>query len=121
MLTFDDKYNVGRRQFPAKIDKSVSDKIKRITEKIYRALEFSGVIRIDYFVDKNGEVFVNEINSIPGSMAYYLFCETLAEFSCMLTALIAQAEKEFSAKSTLIKKFQTSLLSIKGSKGAKRL
>lgn len=121
VLTFDDKYNVGRRQFPAKIDKSVSDKIKRITEKIYRALEFSGVIRIDYFVDKNGEVFVNEINSIPGSMAYYLFCETLAEFSCMLTALIAQAEKEFSAKSTLIKKFQTSLLSIKGSKGAKRL
>lgn len=121
VLTFDDKYNGGRRQFPARIDKKISDKIKRTTKKIYTMLNFSGIIRIDYFVTENGDVFVNEINSVPGSMAYYLFCNNLSEFSVMLTRLIAQAEKEFSVKSTLVKKFGTSLLTISGSKGAKRL
>ena len=121
VLSFEDKYKAGKRQFPARISQDLSNKIKRLTCKIYQKLGFSGVIRIDYFVDSKGEVYVNEINSVPGSMAYYLFCENLSEFSVMLTEMIAQAEKEYSEKSTLIKKFSTSLLAIKGAKGAKRL
>ena len=121
VLSFEDKYKSGKRQFPAKIEKCFSDKIKRITGKIYNAFGFSGVIRIDYFLTDNGEIFVNEINSIPGSMAYYLFCNDMEEFKNTLTLLIAQAEKEFSEEGTLTKKFNTSLLSIKGAKGSKRL
>jgi len=121
ILSFEDKYKAGKRQFPARISPELSSKIKRLTCKIYQKLGFSGVIRIDYFIDAKGEVYVNEINSVPGSMAYYLFCENLSDFSVMLTEMIAQAEKEYAIKSTLIKKFSTSLLAIKGSKGAKHL
>lgn len=121
VLSFEDKYKSGKRQFPARIEKRVADKIKRLTAKIYSAFGFSGVIRIDYFLTDGGEIFVNEINSIPGSMAYYLFCENMSEFTEMLSELIRQAEKEFAENSTLTKKFRTSLLSMAGSKGSKRL
>ena len=121
ILSFEDKYKAGKRQFPARISESLSNKIKKMTCKIYQRLGFSGVIRIDYFVDSKGEVYLNEINSVPGSMAYYLFCQNLSEFSVMLTEMIIQAEKEYSEKSTLIKKLSTSLLSIKGAKGSKHL
>ncbi len=50
ILSFGDKYKDGKREFPAKIDKKLSNKIKEITKKVYIDLDFSGVIRIDYFV-----------------------------------------------------------------------
>lgn len=117
-LSFSDKYENGEREFPANIPISVSLNIKNITEKIYSELNFSGIIRIDFFV-KNEEVFVNEINSVPGSLAYYLFTKTLTEFSSILTALIYSSVKEFSAKSTLKREIKTSILNVSGAKGTK--
>ena len=76
ILSFGDKYKDGKREFPANIDKKLSDKIKKITKKVYTKLNFSGVIRIDYFVS-DGKVYLNEINSIPGSLSYYLFFDTI--------------------------------------------
>ncbi|MBQ0099162.1 MAG: ATP-grasp domain-containing protein, partial [Firmicutes bacterium] len=90
ILSFNDKYNNGEREFPAKIDIDISDKIKEITKKVYLELDYSGIIRIDFFV-KDKEVFVNEINSVPGSLAYYLFTPSLKEFSKILTSIIMKA------------------------------
>lgn len=120
VLTFYDKYSGGEREFPANIDKKISDKIKRITEKIYSALDMKGIIRIDYFI-KDGEVFVNEINTVPGSLAYYFFCDTIKEFGALLTEQIEIAEKSFAKENTFIKKFDSKVLCIKGVKGSKRL
>lgn len=118
LLSFDDKYLGGKRVFPARIDREISNKIKRITEKIYKKFKFSGVIRIDFFF-KDGEVLVNEINAVPGSLAYYLFGDTLKSFSSLLDTLIESALYRFAQDSTLKTDYQSGILKMGGSKGGK--
>jgi len=120
VLTFDDKYVDGDREFPANIPQKIARKIQTITAKVYDALSIDGVIRIDYFL-QGDKVYLNEINSVPGSLAYYLFCDTLKEFSKMLTKMVSLAEISWAAESTTIKKYSTKILSFSGSKGAKHL
>lgn len=120
VLTFSDKYVAGSRLFPAPVPKEVSSAVKRITRKVYQKLGFSGVIRID-FLYCNGEIYLNEINSVPGSLAYYLFCKDFNEFANMLNEIISVAEKKFAIGQTLQKTFNSGILSFVGSKGAKRL
>ena len=120
ILSFADKYENGKRVFPADIDKKLSDKIKQISEKIYRALKFKGVIRIDYFI-ANGKIYVNEINTVPGSLAYYLFSDTLKGFTKMLNELINVAERDYSKNSTAQRIYNTGVLKMLGGKGNKTL
>lgn len=119
-LSFGDKYKSGKREFPAKIDKALSNKIKSLTYKIYDKLNFQGVIRIDYFITEKN-VFVNEINSIPGSLSYYLFYDTIKGFSKLLTSLIMASERENLQKRTYIREYNSGILAGFGSKGSKRL
>lgn len=85
-LSYEDKYMKGgkgskgsgmaslSRQIPAPISQSLTKKIQDATVKIFKAMEGCGVARIDYFVDPKKEIFyVNEVNSPPGSLAFYLF------------------------------------------------
>lgn len=120
ILSFEDKYSGGKREFPAQIPGDTAEKIKKISEKVYAELDFTGAIRIDYFISGKN-VFLNEINSVPGSLAYYLFCDTLKEFGKMITDMIRLAEKNFAIESSLVKKYSSSVLNISGGKGAKRL
>ncbi len=120
ILSFSDKYKNGSREFPANIPKKISNAIKEITQKIYSAYILKGVVRIDFFV-KEEKVFVNEVNTVPGSLAHYLFCKTLGEFSVMLEELIKVGEKEFNQKSSLKTEYVSGILTSFGSKSAKRL
>ena len=119
ILTFKDKYESGKRVFPADISKKLSDKIKKTTRKIYTELGARGIIRIDYFI-VGDKVFVNEINTVPGSLAYYLFSDTLKGFTNILNSLIRAAEKEFAIESSLIKSYDSGVLTSSGFKGAKK-
>ena len=119
-LTFSDKYESGKRVFPADIPKKVSDKIKKITAEIYRTFAFTGVIRIDFFIT-DGKIVLNEINSVPGSLAYYLFSETLGGFSEMLDELLEVARINFAEENTVKKTFDSGILRAVGAKSAKRL
>lgn len=120
ILSFDDKYLSGKRVFPADIDSAISDKIKAITERVYRELYVNGVIRIDYFIS-DGVIYLNEVNTVPGSLSYYLFGDTLKSFTKMLTTLIQETERRYNRNSTIKKSFKTSILSMTGAKGQKRL
>ena len=120
ILSFDDKYCEGARIFPARISPELSKKIKSITKKVYQNLNCHGVVRIDYIVFNN-QVYLNEINSVPGSLSYYLFSETLKGYSELLTSWIIQAERKMAKSQTFIKKFNSSILNISGTKSAKRL
>jgi D-alanine-D-alanine ligase len=118
VLTFKDKYEDGKRQFPADIDKPISQRIKKMTARIYKELELKGVVRIDYFI-KDEKVYVNEINTVPGSLAYYLFSDTLKGFTEILSEII-----ELSVQNNLkylSRKFdyKSSVLKIEGVKGGK--
>lgn len=120
ILSYDDKYKDGGREFPANIDKRLSQKIKNLTAKVYQSLGFEGIIRVDYMV-VDGVVYLNEINSVPGSLAYYLFVKTLKEYTNILNQLIAWALVRGARDSTVTKKYSSGILSLTGSKGAKRL
>lgn len=120
VLTFFDKYESGFREFPAKIDARISKKIKKISQKVYDELNFSGIIRIDFFV-KDEKVILNEINAVPGSLAYYLFCKNLKEFSKVLTEIIELALVGKTRRDSVQKSFSSGILSAVGSKSAKRL
>ena len=119
-LTFADKYESGKRIFPADIPEKISDKIKKITETVYKTFSFTGVIRIDYFL-KDGKVYLNEINSVPGSLAYYLFSDTTKGFTEMLNQMIEVAGINFAEENTIKKSYDSGILHSLGVKSAKRL
>lgn len=64
-----------------------AQKIQAYTKEIYRRLETLGVIRADFLINERG-VFLGEINVVPGSLAYYLFCERLIDGRRFLTDLL---------------------------------
>ena len=73
IYTFEDKYleNGAKNN---DVDKKLSTKIKKLTEKAYKLLDLQGIVRIDFLYDKqNKNLYINEINTIPGSLAFYLF------------------------------------------------
>lgn len=110
VLTFADKYQKSvEREFPAKIDKTLSDKIKKISQTIYEKCGFRGIIRIDFLVTGD-EVYVNEINSVPGSLAYYLFCDTFSDFVLLLEKIIKNAINEHKNSEKKLYKFSSDVL-----------
>lgn len=120
ILSFSDKYLEGDREFPANIPYEISEKIKKTTKKVYNLSSMIGSVRIDYFY-KDGEVYLNEVNTVPGSLAYYLFSDTLKGFSDVLTEQITLAEEIFSKESSAVKKYSSTILKSCGIKSAKRL
>ena len=93
LLDFDKKYITGttvERFVDCKLDKKIKEEIQSIAKKMFVACECLGVVRLDFFVNKNSVVFLNEINNIPGSFANYLFKKQT--FSNLLDKLIMLAE-----------------------------
>ena len=64
--------NMGR-QMAENLPKKVENKIVEFAKKATTELELYGVVRIDFLVDEFDNVFLNEINSVPGSLAYYFW------------------------------------------------
>lgn len=112
-LTFQDKYEHGGKMSdklsvsPADIG-SLNLVVQAMTERIYRDFDMNGIVRVDYLVDVNrGKVYINEINTVPGSMAFYLFD---VDFKTLLSQVIEAAEKrKMSRTSTAV--FKTEILS----------
>jgi D-alanine-D-alanine ligase len=120
LLSFNDKYKDGDRVFPADIDKHLSDKIKQTTLKIYQNFDGEGVVRMDYLI-KDGVVYLNEINTVPGSLSYYLFSEKLQGFTAMLNDILERANQNSARQQSYKTTFNSGILHGIGSKGAKRL
>lgn len=80
ILSYADKYEKGgfkgegERKFPADISEQMSEKVREYAKKAFVGLGGSGIARID-FLCKGEDVFINEINTLPGSLATYLFPE----------------------------------------------
>lgn len=92
-LTFADKYaenaKGARSEFPAKLAKETAARVQGYTKLLYRRLGMVGVVRADFLIG-GGEVYFNEMNTVPGALAWYLFSEKLADFGGVLTALVEQ-------------------------------
>ena len=99
-LTFDDKYKNqtktkgADRIIPAQISAELEEQIIDYTSKIYKALNMNGVVRIDYIFDlKNNKLYFNEINTIPGSMAFYLYEPVGIDYISLVKQLMENATK----------------------------
>ena len=94
--------------------------------ELFKCFNFSGVCRIDYLIDKyTNKVYVNEPNTIPGSLAFYLWEPVGKKYSELLDELITMAIKNYKEKAKKIRSFDTNILSnftgVKGAKGLKGL
>ena len=78
MFSFKDKYleNGGlegsRRELPAKINESIKSQIIEILNKLLTIVEIKGISRVDFLL-KEEKVYLNEVNTVPGSYALYLW------------------------------------------------
>ncbi len=72
-------------------------KIRCYTRTIYKKLNMAGVVRVDYLV-QGDKVYLSEVNTVPGSLAYYLFCDRISEaknfFEALLDDAILKSETE---------------------------
>ncbi len=92
ILTFGEKYEgSGERQsqIPALVPPEISERVQEYTARIYTAFHGRGVVRAD-FLYCEGEVYFNELNTVPGSLAYYLFGESLHEAKELFSAVIEE-------------------------------
>lgn len=114
-LDFKDKYlasgktegmAAADRIIPADIPKSVSDKIISTAKLIFNILDCSGLVRLDFLV-KGKEVYCIEINTIPGSLSFFLWEKSGYSYPKLLTHLLELAL----AKNQEIKKLQTDFAS----------
>lgn len=114
-LDFKDKYLSGGksegmastdRMIPAKIDKPTSDKIQEIGKLIFNLFDCSGLVRLDFLV-KGKDIYCIEINTIPGSLSFYLWDKSGYTYPKLLDHLIKLAH----IKHEEVKKLQTDFAS----------
>lgn len=123
LLSFEDKYQKGsmksmQRKIPAPISQKLTKQIQETTLKIFKVLDGCGVARVDYFVDPRSERFwVNEINTIPGSLSYYLFKPLKISYQKLLDILIDSALERSVDQKKITYTFDSGLLSQMSKKG----
>ncbi len=122
-LVFADKYQKGAkksgagmaslsRELPAKISEKLKESIITIAEDAYRCCRLGGVVRIDFMQDKSG-IYITEINSIPGSMSFYLWEARGEDFTHQISSSIEESirmyrervDKRLTYESDIVERF----------------
>ena len=104
ILSYQDKYMGGtkgaqgmqasKKRIPAELPDDMTERIRELARKTFSVLGCHGVSRIDFIVDDDTkEIFVNEINTIPGSLSYYLWEATGLSFDKLMDTLVKLALK----------------------------
>ena len=131
ILSYEDKYlsdsktkgmgSLGRK-IPAEINKSLEKEVKDISIKACRALNTNGIVRIDFLVDKKeNKVYLNELNIIPGSLAFYLWTPLNKEYKELLNDIIEYGINRSKNKARKLNSFDTNVLEgFNGTKGVKK-
>ena len=111
------------RVVPAPISEELTARVQETAKQAFLAIGGEGISRIDLMIDEDsGELFVNEINTIPGSLSFYLWEHCNVSFTELCDRLISLAFKRQRNRENLLSSFDTNLLetaSFGGTKGAK--
>jgi D-alanine-D-alanine ligase len=131
ILDFDDKYSGGnskggksadnskttgmaslKRKIPADISENQREEIRSIAVKAFKALGCAGVARIDFLIDsESGEGYFNEINTIPGSLSFYLWEPLGLKYPDLLCEMLELALKRERERGNLNFSFESNILS----------
>ena len=111
------------RIIPADIPEKLAKEIAETSKKAFRSLGASGVVRIDYLYDKKSKkYYVNELNTIPGSLSFYLWTPLNKEYDELLDDMINIAVKRYKKKLKKTTIFESNILEgFNGTKGVKGL
>ena len=143
LLSFKDKYQGGgkgakgakssgpskgmastSRIVPAPLSDAETDLIRKLALKAFKVLGLSGVCRIDFLMDaETKKIYINEVNTIPGSLAYYLWTEKGVSFTELMDRLVDQALNRERRRSKMTFSYDTDLLlnyQAGGSNGTKK-
>ncbi len=133
-LSYEDKYMGGskttagmqasEKRIPADLPEAVSEKIRRMAGETFRVLSCHGVSRVDVMVDeKDSSIYVNEINTIPGSLSFYLWEASGISFTQLMDRLVQLALMRKRAIDRKTFTYDHNIFSlgggVKGAKGAK--
>lgn len=106
----------AKHKIPAEIPAALSAKIQELARHAFINLNCSGVVRIDFLIDQNtNEIYVCELNSIPGSLAFYLWEPLGKDFTALTERLIALALKRHREVNNLITSYANNILGSWGS------
>lgn len=105
------------RRIPAPISDELTKRVQANAIEAFRAVGAAGVARIDSFVDEtSGEMWVMEINTVPGSFSFYLWAASGMSFDILMDKLIDIALKTHAEKSDLMFSFESGMLDKSGAK-----
>lgn len=111
------------RKIPAELTPEKREEVRELAVRAFQALGCNGVSRIDFMIDEdNGKLYFNEINTIPGSLAFYLWEPIGVPYKELLDRMIGLALKRERTEKNLTFTFDTNILnqsSFGGQKGSK--
>lgn len=100
-----------KRKIPAEISPELEARVREISVSAFKALGCSGVTRIDYLYNTvTGELYLNELNTIPGSLSFYLWEATGMSFTELIDKIINLAFKRKREEGQLNFSFETNIL-----------
>jgi len=118
---FKDKYLSGGKkggganseysEIPAKIDQKLQDQVRDYGRRTYHTLGCSGIARVDFLIDGvSGKVYVNEVNTLPGSLYCHNWRKSGLSNVDLVTTLVTLAEERFATGRDLTKVFKSEIL-----------
>lgn len=118
-LSFEDKYLRGEkgkgmsgqsRKIPAPISDKLTKTIQNLACRAFSAIDARGVARVDFLFGSDKKPYINEINTLPGSISFYLWEAGGMKFSELIDHLIDLAYRAHKEKATQIYTFDSSIL-----------
>ena len=125
ILSYQDKYMGGskgskgmqasQKRIPADLTADETDRIRLLAGETFRVLSCHGVSRVDMIVDRdNRNIYVNEINTIPGSLSFYLWEATGLSFDRLMDRLVSLALKRKRDEATKTVSYDGNIFSMGG-------
>ncbi|WP_026524376.1 D-alanine--D-alanine ligase family protein [Butyrivibrio sp. MB2005] len=112
-----------KRKIPAEITDEQRSEIRKMAVDAFKCLGCSGVSRIDFMLDEEtGKIYLNEINTIPGSLSFYLWEPLGKKYTQLLDDMIDIAIKQDRENNKIVFSFETNVLegvNLGGAKTAK--
>ena len=135
ILSYEDKYVAGsksgsegmrtaKRELPANLSPEKREEIRQMAVRTFQVLNCNGVSRIDFMIDQDtDQAYVNEINPIPGSLAFYLWEALGKPYAELLDDMVNLALKREREEKSVLTSFDSNILqnaNLSGAKGVKK-
>ena len=126
-LTYEDKYLGGTkgmksadRIIPAPLGDDLTKRVQDMAVAAFRAIDGRGITRIDFLVrPESGEIFLNEMNTLPGSLSFYLWEPSGSKPRDLVHRLVTLAQDAYAEKRRSTYNYHTNLIALTASRGLK--